>query len=857
MQTVARRLSGPGFYKNSSRRFRSSAFARASGGPTKNKNIPINNQLDDSATNRMILLSSVMKTISLSQLLSSCMDASQKGCTIIRDFSKAAADGGGTVSGNLKVGGEIKSVVTQADFDAQAAIIGGLRNAWGNDLTIIGEEDDADAKPNMDVTLNLDLLQDLDVEDDELPLEEIALFVDPLDGTREFVEGRLQNVACLIGISRNSRPIAGVIGLPFPDGTYETESNSYYAIADQANSYGSWPTKVTPPPAESSSANDIITILTGDSKDPVLQNATKLALSIAPNPEHKLIGGTAAKLREVATKPNQLAVLHFVTELWDTCAPQAVVANRGGKVTDLFGSPLVHDPKRQFGNIFGVVASSGGAEVTKVHDELCARMRADPESVHKIFGKWMGGDTAQVEAQAMDVSRDLDGLPLDVKWLEKQIVSSEDINMDSKLKGYSVPESGAWRGLMSNGGRIKLEWEQSNDDKLPASVFYKRVVMSDLDHARDKLQNAPHKVVRDVKSYQIETEFLVSQACQEGLIAEAGLRINKVFGSDLRPVHHKKGPKEQLESKFSILLEDFDGEKGWEQKWLLDEVSAKATLQEFAKMHAYFWTGSVFWKRSGGSMGKELEDIVWPNGGYMQPELQGYDQFKNVASGFASRLPTFQEELCKIDELDGIDLDTIGERLQTIVEAVGKKSHPFYQGTKTGIGAELLKYRTLIHGDCKQANIFFRDTEEGALEVGFIDFQWTGFGLAATDVAHHISAALLPSCVSYDGKKENELLDHYYKYLSLALVEFGVASSVEEVQTTIFPRDLLQEQYEIALLDICRMVFAYAWRRWKAESKPSVESLNRNAYNKSTGSALWLITRCSTLLSKYEDSLSG
>ena len=98
-------------------------------------------------------------------------------------------------------------------------------------------------------------------------------------------------------------------------------------------------------------------------------------------------------------------------------------------------------------------------------------------------------------------------------------------------------------------------------------------------------------------------------------------------------------------------------------------------------------------------------------------------------------------------------------------------------------------------------------------------------------------------------------MDYYHSKLSEAMVEFGVANSVEKVETDIFPRAVLQQQYEIALLDICRMVFAYAWRRWKTETEPTPESLNRNAYNKSFDSCLWLITRCHSVLSKWEDKL--
>ena len=80
--------------------------------------------------------------------------------------------------------------------------------------------------------------------------------------------------------------------------------------------------------------------------------------------------------------------------------------------------------------------------------------------------------------------------------------------------------------------------------------------------------------------------------------------------------------------------------------------------------------------------------------------------------------------------------------------------------------------RTIIHGDPKAANVFVRDGEAG-VDVAWIDFQWTGFGLAATDVAHHICAAVRPDgLVGPDGTDlDVELLDLYYGALSAALVQ--------------------------------------------------------------------------------------
>jgi hypothetical protein len=219
------------------------------------------------------------------------------------------------------------------------------------------------------------------------------------------------------------------------------------------------------------------------------------------------------------------------------------------------------------------------------------------------------------------------------------------------------------------------------------------------------------------------------------------MRINKVLASDLRPVT-SDNPKDLLDSRFSIFLEYFQKPDGWEQNWLLNKDEAKAALAELAKMHAYFWQGSHFWKKDEGKVGDDLESIVWPNGGYMQPKLQGYDQLKKVCSGWEARYSSFEADLKKIPELNEVDIQSLGRRLEEVAAIVGKESHPFSEDPKGN--DEFMKYRTLIHGDPKHANFFFRrrqvtDDEEEKIEVGVIDFQWSGFGLAATGKETHFS----------------------------------------------------------------------------------------------------------------------
>ena len=275
-------------------------------------------------------------------------------------------------------------------------------------------------------------------------------------------------------------------------------------------------------------------------------------------------------------------------------------------------------------------------------------------------------------------------------------------------------------------------------------------------------------------------------------------------------------------------------------------TQSKAALTVFAKFHAFFWKGSNFWSQK--SAGDELVDAVWPSGGYWQPDKQPKAQMTQIADHWQTHAASFAEVFSTAPDLQGADVATIGERLESVAVQIGARAHPFGE---TGDASDFEAYRTVMHGDPKSANIFIRDGVDGAsgapLDIGLIDFQRTGFGLAATDVANHICAALRPMDSL---NSDSLLLDHYYAELTNAMAAFGVAGDVGEAQT-LFPREVLQEQYETAVLDMCRLVFSYQWTRVKAspeELAANADSFNRNAYNKNLDAAIWLVAKCETIM---------
>ena len=60
------------------------------------------------------------------------------------------------------------------------------------------------------------------------------MYVDPLDGTRNFIKGALDKVTTLIGLTYNGRPVAGIISRPFQKKgeTYESKPSIYFSMKD-------------------------------------------------------------------------------------------------------------------------------------------------------------------------------------------------------------------------------------------------------------------------------------------------------------------------------------------------------------------------------------------------------------------------------------------------------------------------------------------------------------------------------------------------------------------------------------------------------------------------------------------------
>jgi 3'(2'), 5'-bisphosphate nucleotidase len=224
------------------------------------------------------------------------------------------------------------SPVTQADTEANEAILASLRRAFPNDA-ILSEEsaDDGTRSQHSRVWL-----------------------VDPLDGTRDFVAGSPE-FAVHIALTVQGRPTVAVVYQPATDGLFEAVAGEGAFVVKGA----------TRRRLSVSKHDELIGLRLGVSRytpGPALRRL----LSEAPFGLDAVPMGASTKLLAVAQGLlDACLTLHDGEHEWDSCAPGLVVTEAGGRITDVAGTPLRYN-QADVRHRRGVVVSN-----RQCHDPLC------------------------------------------------------------------------------------------------------------------------------------------------------------------------------------------------------------------------------------------------------------------------------------------------------------------------------------------------------------------------------------------------------------------------------------------------------------------------------------------------------
>ncbi|TDH00598.1 hypothetical protein EPR50_G00189970 [Perca flavescens] len=290
---------------------------------------------------------------------------------------------------------------TLADRLAQQSICASLSRSFPK-ITIIGEEE----LPAEEIKEDLiegghseEILQKTcPAEYSGLKEEELVVWVDPLDGTKEYTEASrchhhqteaqipnkgsdtsrphstalwlLDNVTVLIGIAYEGRAIAGVINQPFYNyqlGAGASLGRTMWGMLG----LGAFGFQLQEVPGD----RRIVTTTRSHSNKLV----TDCVNAMEPHEVIK-VGGAGNKIIQlVEGKASAYVFASPGCKKWDTCAPEAILHTVGGKLTDMHGNAYCYNANVKHMNSAGVLATLRNHEyyVSRVPQSVLQALKSD------------------------------------------------------------------------------------------------------------------------------------------------------------------------------------------------------------------------------------------------------------------------------------------------------------------------------------------------------------------------------------------------------------------------------------------------------------------------------------------------
>lgn len=218
--------------------------------------------------------------------------------------------------------------VTAADREANELIVGRLQEEFPDDGILAEESTDSEHR----------------LEKDRVWL------IDPMDGTKNFI-ARDGDFAVQIGLAVGGESVLGVVYQPVRGVLYRA-----------ARDCGAWMEAGDQPAVRMSVSRltkpgEMILASSRSHRSPRMERVVS-----AFGFKHEMRrGSVGVKIGLIAEQQADL-YLHLSpsTKQWDTCGPEGILAEAGGRLTDLFGQPLRYNGRR-IDNRNGIVATNGAA----------------------------------------------------------------------------------------------------------------------------------------------------------------------------------------------------------------------------------------------------------------------------------------------------------------------------------------------------------------------------------------------------------------------------------------------------------------------------------------------------------------
>jgi 3'(2'), 5'-bisphosphate nucleotidase len=174
--------------------------------------------------------------------------------------------------------------------------------------------------------------------------------IDPMDGTKNFI-ARDGDFAVQIGLAVGGESVVGVVYLPVRGVLYRAARDGGAWMESEARiAVRMWVSKQTKPGE----------MILASSRSHPSPRMGRIVSSFGFKGETRR-GSVGVKVGLIAEQQADLYIhLSPSTKQWDTCGPEAILAEAGGRLTDLFGQPLRYNGLR-IDNRNGIVATNGAA----------------------------------------------------------------------------------------------------------------------------------------------------------------------------------------------------------------------------------------------------------------------------------------------------------------------------------------------------------------------------------------------------------------------------------------------------------------------------------------------------------------
>jgi 3'(2'), 5'-bisphosphate nucleotidase len=227
--------------------------------------------------------------------------------------------------------------VTQADRIANELIVTRLQREFPNDGILAEESEDTSRR-----------------------LRKLRLWIiDPLDGTNGFIAGN-GDFAVQIGLAEEGEPVVAVV--------YQPSTGVLYRAVRGEGTWIERPQIEEPEQARVSDKDNLPEMRLAASRSHRSSRMNKVVQRLGFREEVQR-GSVGVKIGLLIEQQCDVYIhLSPRTKQWDTCAPQLILTEAGGRMTDLFGGPLNYNvPDVQNRN--GLVATNGAS-----HDHIIATL---------------------------------------------------------------------------------------------------------------------------------------------------------------------------------------------------------------------------------------------------------------------------------------------------------------------------------------------------------------------------------------------------------------------------------------------------------------------------------------------------